>query len=178
MLKKILLLLVAGVAGLAVYVAMQPDHFRIERRATVNAPPQAVFIQVNDFRKWDDWSPWAKLDPDAKVAFEGPQAEQGAVFKWSGNDKVGEGKMTLVESKPAELVRIQQDFVKPFEGSAIMEFAFRPQPGSTEVVWTMHGPMNLVSKAICLVMNMEKTLGPEMEKGLAQVKAAAEGQRS
>ena len=102
MLKKILLLLVVAIAGLAVYVAMQPDHFRIERRATVNAPPQAVFTQVNDFRKWDDWSPWAKLDPNSKIAFEGPQAGQGAVFKWSGNDKVGEGKMTLVESKPGE----------------------------------------------------------------------------
>jgi hypothetical protein len=178
MLKKILLLLVVGIAGLAIYVAMQPDHFRIERRATVNAPPQIVFNEVNDFRKWDDWSPWAKLDPNSRIAFEGPQGGQGAVFKWSGNEKVGEGKMTLVESKPGELVRIEVEFVKPFEGSSTSEFTFKPQPDGTEVVWASYGPMNFISKAICLVMNMEKTLGPEMEKGLAQMKVLAEGART
>jgi hypothetical protein len=178
MLKKILLLLVVGIAGLAVYVAMQPDHFRIERRTTVNAPPQAVFAQVNEFRKWDNWSPWAKLDPNSKVAFEGPQVGQGAVFKWRGNDKVGEGKMTLVESKPAALVRIEVEFVKPFEGSSTSEFTFRPQGGGTEVVWVSYGPMNFISKAMCLIMNMEKMLGPDMEKGLVQMKAVAEDQRS
>jgi hypothetical protein len=178
MLKKILLLLVAAIAGLAVYVAMQPDHFRIERRATVNAPPQTVFIQVNDFRKWDDWSPWAKLDPNSKIAFEGPQGGQGAVFKWSGNDKVGEGRMTLVESKPAELVRIEVAFVKPFEGSSTSDFIFRPRDGGTEVVWASYGPMNFISKAMCLVMNMEKMLGPDMEKGLEQMKTLAESGRT
>ena len=131
MLKKILLLLVVAIAGLAVYVAMQPDHFRIERRATVNAPPQAVFTQVNDFRKWDDWSPWAKLDPQFEDRVRGAAGGQGAVFKWSGNEKVGEGRMTLVESKPAELVRIEVAFVKPFEGSSTSEFIFRPRDGGT-----------------------------------------------
>ena len=174
MFKKILLLLVVGLAGLAVYVATQPDHFRIERRATVNAPPQAVFTQVNDFSKWDDWSPWAKLDPNSKIAFEGPQAATGAVFKWSGNDKVGEGKMTVVESKPNDAVRLKVDFVKPFEGTSNSDFAFKPEGDGTAVTWTMSAHHNFIEKAFCLVMNGKKMIGDDLENGLAQMKALAE----
>ena len=102
----------------------------------------------------------------------------GAAFKWSGNDKVGEGKMTLIESDPGKRVRIVVEFVKPFEGSSISEFTFRPQYDGTEVVWASYGPMNFISKAMCLIMNMEKMLGPDMEKGLVQMKEAAESGRT
>jgi uncharacterized protein YndB with AHSA1/START domain len=178
MLKKILILLVLLIIGLGGYIALQPDNFRIERRMTVDAPPQEVFAQVNDFRKWDDWSPWAKLDPDATVAFEGPRAGQGAVFKWAGNDKIGQGTMTLVASKPGEFVRVDVEFVKPFEGKSTSEFTFRPQGDRTQVTWTSYGPMTFLSKAMCLIMNMEKMLGPDMEKGLVQMKAVAEGRKT
>jgi uncharacterized protein YndB with AHSA1/START domain len=178
MLKKVLMLLVVMIAGLASYVALQPDNFRIERRMTVDAPPQEVFAQVNDFHKWDDWSPWAKLDPDATVAFEGPRAGQGAVFKWAGNDKVGQGTMTLVASKPGEFIRVDVEFAKPFEGKSTSEFTFRLQGDRTQVTWTSYGPMTFLSKAMCLIMSMEQVLGPDMEKGLVQMKAVAEGRKS
>src|ERR1700759_2938478 len=178
MIKKFLILLVSVIAGLAGYVARQPDTFHIERRLTGDAAPPAVFAQVNDFRKWDDWSPWAKLDPDATVAFEGPRAGPGAIFKWAGNDKVGQGTMTLVENKPGEFVRVDVEFVKPFEGRSTSEFTFRPQGDRTQVTWTSYGPMTFLSKAMCLIRNMEKVLGPDMEKGLVQMKSLAEGRRS
>ena len=172
---KFLFLLILVIAGLAGYVALQPDNFRIERRMTVDAAPQEVFAQVNDFHKWDDWSPWAKLDPDATVAFEGPRAGQGAVFKWAGNDKIGQGTMTLVANKPGEFVRIDVEIVKPFEGKSTSEFTFRPQGERTQVTWASYGPMDYLSKAMCLIMSMEKVLGPDMEKGLVRMKAVAEG---
>jgi hypothetical protein len=178
MIKKALIFLAVAILGLAGYVAMQPDNFRIERRMIVNAPPQDVFAQVNDFRKWDDWSPWAKLDPDATVAFEGPRAGPGAVFKWAGNAKIGQGTMTLVANKPGEFVRVDVEFVKPFEGRSTSEFTFRPQGDRTQVTWTSQGPMTFLSKAMCLIMNMEKVLGPDMEKGLVQMKNVAEGRKS
>jgi hypothetical protein len=175
MLKKILIGLVVLIAALAGYVGMQPDDFRIERSATVNAPAPDVFAQVNDFHKWEAWSPWAKRDPAAKATFEGPSAGQGATFKWSGNAEVGEGSMVVAESRPAELVRIDVEFVKPFEGRNTSEFAFAPQGNQTAVTWRMYGKHNFIGKAMCLVMNMEKMLGPDMEKGLAQMKSVAEG---
>jgi uncharacterized protein YndB with AHSA1/START domain len=177
MIKKILgiiAVLAAIVAGFAVYVAMQPSAFRIERSATIAAPPATVFAQVNDFHKWEAWSPWAKLDPAAKVTFEGAPTGQGAVFTWSGNDEVGEGRMTLAESKPDELVRIQVDFVKPFPGSSVSEFAFKPDGQQTAVTWAMSGHNNFIAKAMCLFVDMDKMLGGAMEQGLAQMKTVAE----
>jgi hypothetical protein len=176
--KKFLLLLVIVIAGLAGFVALQPDTFRIERRMLVDAAPLDVFAQVNNFHRWEDWSPWAKLDPDAKVAFEGPPAGPGAIFKWAGNDKIGQGTMTLVENKPGEFVRIDVEFVKPFEGKNTSEFTFRRQGDRTLVTWTSTGPMTFMTKAMCLIRNMETVLGPDMENGLVQMKAVAEGRRS
>jgi uncharacterized protein YndB with AHSA1/START domain len=180
MLRKILIGLAAVAAILGVFaivVALQPSAFRIARTATIAAPAQDVFAQINDFRAWDAWSPWAKLDPAAKATFEGPPAGKGAIFRWSGNDKVGEGQMTLTESRPADLVRIKVDFVKPFEGSNTTEFTLKPEGNQTAVTWSMFGENNFIGKAMCLFVSMEKMLGPEMEKGLAQMKAVAEGKK-
>jgi len=179
MIRKILIGVAIIVAAFAAFVAVQPDELNIERTTTIAAPARAVFDQVNDLHKWDNWSPWAKLDPAAKVSFEGAQAGQGAVFKWAGNDKIGEGMMTVTESRPGDLVKIKAEFFKPFEGSNVSEFSFKPNGSGTAVTWSVTGRNdNFFVKAICLVMNMQKTLGGEMEKGLAQMKSIVEGGKS
>jgi Polyketide cyclase / dehydrase and lipid transport len=177
MLKKILIGLVAIVAVLVVIVALQPSEFRVTRTAMIAAPAADVFAQVNDFHAWQDWSPWAKLDPAAKATFEGPRAGTGAIFSWAGNDKVGEGRMTLTESRPGELIRIKLDFVKPMEGTSTAEFTFKPAGNQTAVTWTMSGQHNFIGKAFCLFMNGEKMMGGEFEKGLANLKAVVESAR-
>ncbi len=174
MLKKILIALVVLVAAFAGYVAWQPADFRVERTATIAAPAAAVFAQVNDLHKWDAWSPWAKIDPHAKVGFEGPGAGKGAVFTWSGNDEIGEGRMTVVESRPNELVDINVAFTKPFENTSDSQFAFKPDGNQTVVTWSMGSHQNFLQKAMCTVFNGKKMLGGQMEKGLAQLKTVAE----
>ena len=177
MLKKILIafiVLVAIVAVLAGVVAMQPAEYRVERSATIAAPPADVFTQVNDFHNWEAWSPWAKLDPAAKYTFEGPSAGTGAVFKWSGNSEVGEGTMTVTESRPNELIRIKLDFVRPFEDTGTAEFTFKPEGNQTVVTWSMSGKKNFIMKAIGLFVSCDKMMGGEFEKGLANLKSIAE----
>jgi uncharacterized protein YndB with AHSA1/START domain len=178
MLKKVLLvlaaLIVVFVVGLVVVVAMQPGEYRVERSITIAAPPAVVFAQVNDFHNWDAWSPWAKLDRDCKTTFEGAPAGTGAGFAWAGNSQVGEGRMTITDSQPPELVRIKLDFVKPFESTATTEFKFKPEGDQTVVQWSMFGKNNFLSKAFCLFMDMDKMIGGEYEKGLAQMKTVAE----
>ncbi len=165
---------VAIVATFAILVALQPGEFRIVRSATIDAAPSDVFAQVNDFHGWDAWSPWAKLDPAAKNTFEGPSAGKGAIFKWSGNDQVGEGQMTLLESRPNELIRIKLDFIRPFPSTCDVEFTFKPAGQQTGVTWTMAGAKDYMSKAFCMFMNMDKMIGGDFERGLAQMKAVAE----
>jgi hypothetical protein len=176
MVKKILLGLVAVIVVLLIVVAMQPDEYRIERSATIAASTPVVFEQVNDLHKWDAWSPWAKLDPNAKNTFEGAESGEGAIFKWAGNDEVGEGKMTIVESKPNELVKIQLDFLKPFESTGHSEFTFKPDGDKTEVTWAMYGKHSYIEKGICLFMNMDKMLGENFEQGFANMKKIVAGE--
>jgi hypothetical protein len=173
-LKRLAIALALLAAVFAVVVWFQPDDYRLTRTTVIAAPVAAVFAQVNDLRKWDDWSPWARLDPNAKVTFSGPQSGEGAAFKWDGNDKVGSGTMTIIESRPNIRIATRTDFVKPFEGSSRSDFVFSESGGQTSVIWTMMGTHNFIGKAMCLVMSMETMLGPDFEKGLAQLKQVAE----
>jgi len=139
MLKKALIALLIVVVVACAIAATKPDDFSVSRTATFTAPAETVFAQVNDLQKWNAWSPWAKLDPNAKNSFEGPQAGVGAVMKWAGNMNVGEGSMTITESRPNELVTFRLDFLKPFEATNTAEFTFKPEGNQTVVTWSMHG---------------------------------------
>ena len=173
-LKRLLIGLMLLAAAFLTVVWFQPDEYRLTRTTAIVAPAARVFEQVNDLKKWDDWSPWAKLDPNAKISFEGPLVGPGAMFHWSGNDKVGAGTMTITESKPNQRIATRTDFTRPFEGSSNSDFIFSPSGNQTNVIWTMSGTQNFIGKAICLVMSMEQTVGPDFERGLAQLKQVAE----
>ena len=174
MLKKIALALAVIVLAFVGYVALQPSDYRVARSATISAPPTDVFAQVNDFRKWEAWSPWAKLDPAMQVAYEGPASGTGAIYRWTGNDQVGEGSATIIESRPNELVRIQLDFVKPVAAADIAEFDLKPAGDQVAVTWSLSGENNFLCKAVNLVMNMDRMLGAMFDQGLADLKARAE----
>jgi hypothetical protein len=174
MLKKILIGLAVILVIFLVVVSMQPGTFRVERRALVIAPPEIVFAQVNEFHNWEAWSPWAKLDPNAKMTYSETTSGTGASYAWEGNSKVGAGKMTITDSRPAEYVAINLEFLKPFKATNLTEFAFTPIHGGTMVVWSMSGKNNFIAKAMCMFMDMDKMVGGDFEKGLAAMKAKAE----
>lgn len=174
MIKKILLILAALLAILVIVILNQPEDFSVSRSASIAASPATVHEQVNDFRKWEAWSPWAKLDPNSKTAFEGAESGQGAIFKWSGNNEVGEGSQEIIESKAGELVKIKLVFVKPFAGTSDTEFNFKPEGNGTRVTWTMSGKNDFMGKAISLFMDCETMIGPMFEEGLTNLKSVAE----
>ncbi|MFN0140062.1 MAG: SRPBCC family protein [Pyrinomonadaceae bacterium] len=178
MIKKIVLvvlaLLVVVVAGFLVAVAMQPDELKITRSTSVSAPPAKVFEQVNDFNKWAAWSPWEKLDPAMKKEISGAPSGKGAVYYWNGNDEVGEGRMTITQSHPTAHIEIALEFIKPWQQKSVNEFMFNPDGDKTNVTWTMTMQNNFMSKAFGLLMDMDKMIGPDFEKGLAQMKTVAE----
>ena len=174
MLKKILIALAAIVVVFVIVVAIQPSEFRVVRRATISAPAPAVFAQVNDFHNWEAWSPWAKRDPAATATFEGSSAGTGAIFRWAGNHEVGEGSMTITESRPSDLIRITLEFLKPFRATNTAEFTFMSEGNQTVVTWNMVGKSNFIAKAVHLFMNIDKMVGGDFEKGLAQMKSVVE----
>jgi hypothetical protein len=177
MLPTILIVIGAVVAViliLVVVIAMRPSDFRIARSAAMAAPAEAVFGQVNDFHNWDGWSPWAKLDPTMKQGYDGPPYGLGAIYTWNGTGKVGEGRMTILESRPSSLIRIKLEFMRPFKATNECEFTFNAEGRGTEVTWSMTGHNNFMFKAFGLFMSMDKMLGREFEKGLESMKAIVE----
>ncbi|MGH6879734.1 MAG: SRPBCC family protein [Hypericibacter sp.] len=174
MLIKILIGIALIVAIFVVVVALQPSDFRIERTTTIAAPADAVFAQVNDFHKWEAWSPYDKIDPALKRTYSGAPAGVGAIYEWVGNKQVGEGKATITDSRPNELVQIQLDFLKPFAATNIAEFSLAPQGGQTAITWSMTGHNNFMFKDVGLFMNMDKMVGGQFEQGLAQLKTLVE----
>jgi hypothetical protein len=174
MLWKILIALVVIVVGLVAVIALQPARYRVSRSTTIAAPAPVVFAQVNDFHRWTAWSPWEKIDPAMKRTYEGPPAGVGASYTWVGSGEVGEGRMTIVESRPSDLIQVKLEFVKPFAGTSVAEFSFKPDGERTLVTWSMTGDKNFIAKAIHLVMSMDRMIGDQFDKGLAAMKTVAE----
>jgi uncharacterized protein YndB with AHSA1/START domain len=174
MLEKILVGLAVIIVAAVILVALQPADYTVTRRATIAAPPAAVFVRVNDLHEFQAWNPFARMDPAVKNTFEGAPAGPGAVLAWSGNSQVGEGRMTITESRPDELVRIRLDFVRPVASTAFAEFTFIPDGGRTAVTWSMTGRKDFASKAFGLVMSMDRMIGGQFEQGLATLKSLSE----
>ena len=174
MLVKILIGTAVVLVALVAYVATQPGEFSVSRSATFAAPAPAVFAQVNELKKWEAWSPWAKKDPQAKQSYAGPAAGAGASMSWVGNKEVGEGRMTIVDSSPNALVRFKLEFIKPFAATNSAEFSFKEEGGRTALTWSMRGQNNFIGKAMCLVFDMDKMVGGDFEAGLANLKVIAE----
>jgi uncharacterized protein YndB with AHSA1/START domain len=157
-----------------VMVAMRPADFRITRTGRISAPVGLVFDNVNDLHKWEAWSPWAKMDPNARNTFGGPLDGPGSSMEWAGNNKVGAGRMTILESRPGEAIRIKLEFFKPFKATNLAEFTFKPEGDQTAVTWSMSGKNNFMGKAIGLLMNCGKMIGGQFEQGLANLNSVSQ----
>ncbi|MGL4490201.1 MAG: SRPBCC family protein [Rhizobiaceae bacterium] len=176
MLWTILQLFFAAILLLLIYVWFKPNTFRLERSIVINAPSEKVYSHLADFRKWLDWSPWEGLDPDLKRSYSGPTEGVGATYAWEGNKKVGAGRMQLTKADPQTGISLTLDFFRPFKASNITDIAFSPDPdgGGTRVSWAMLGPQPFMGRLMTTFVSMDKMVGKDFEKGLAQLKAVSE----
>lgn len=156
------------------YAPAMADTYTVERSATINAPPARVYEQVANFRNWTDWSPWEGIDPALKRTFSGSSAGTGAVYSWSGNRKAGQGRMEITEAVEPSRVRIDLVFEKPWKARNDTVFTIELAGLGSRVTWSMTGQKTLITKAMGLFKSMEQFLGPDFEKGLAQLKGTAE----
>lgn len=165
--------LAVGIAGILVVAATRPDDFRVQRTASIKAPPEKIFPFINDFRQWPVWSPFEKVDPDMKRTYGATAVGPGATYAWDGDKNIGAGSMTMVDSSPQKVI-IKLDFMRPFEAHNVAEFTLVPAGDSTNVTWSMHGPVPYFAKIIHMFINMDKMVGSQFAAGLADLKAAAE----
>jgi hypothetical protein len=174
MVLDLLLVLVVVLAGVLIVAARRPDDFRVERRRLIKASPEAIFPFVNDFTLWPQWSPWEVLDPSMTRTLGAVTAGVGASYAWSGNGKVGAGRMDIEQSEPSSHIHLRLEFLKPFKGVNTTDFHFNPLEGATEVVWIMAGKSAFPVKVMGLFMNMDTMIGKSFEDGLAKLASLVE----
>jgi uncharacterized protein YndB with AHSA1/START domain len=168
MLKIIVIVVAVAVAAVLVMAAMRPDTFKVQRATEIQAPPEKVYALISDFKAWGAWSPWEKKDPQMKRTFG------DKTYAWQGNKEVGEGKMTIVEAVPPSRVKLDLDFIKPFEAHNTVDFTLQPRDKGTTVTWSMQGNTPYLFKVVHVFVDMDRMVGKDFDAGLANLKAAAE----
>jgi uncharacterized protein YndB with AHSA1/START domain len=174
MLKTVAIGIAVLIAAILVFAATKPDTFRVQRSATIKAPPEKIFAILNDFQRWETWSPWEEKDPAMKRTFSVVTGGKGAVYSWEGNKDVGQGRMEIADSVPPSRLAIKLDFLKPFEAHNMVEFTLAPQGDATNVTWAMQGRSPYFVKIIHVFVDMDTLVGKDFEAGLANLKAVAE----
>ena len=174
MIKAIGIIVILLIAAVLAFAATKPDSFRVQRAASIKAPPEKIFPFINDLRNFGAWSPYEKKDPAMKRSFSGPASGKGAVYEWDGDKNVGQGRMEIADTAPPSKVTIKLDFVRPFEAHNLVEFTLAPKGDATDVTWAMQGPTPYVAKLMHVFFDMDSMVGKDFEAGLANLKSLAE----
>ncbi len=174
MLKLIAIAIVVLIGGFLAFVSTRPDVFRVERSASIKAPPEKIYAQINDLKAWAAWSPWEKKDPAMKRTFGAVTAGKGAVYEWHGDKNVGRGRMEITDAMQPSKIAIKLDFFEPFEAHNTTEFTMVRKDDATAVTWSMYGPANFLSKLMGVFFNMDRMVGADFEAGLSNLKTIAE----
>ena len=174
MLKLIALVVIVALGAFLIYAASRPDSFRVQRSATIKAPPEKIFPLINDLRSMQTWSAWEKMDPGMKRTHSGAASGTGAAYAWAGNNQIGEGRMEIIESSPPSKVTLRMDFIKPFAAVNTLEFTLQPDGEATRVTEAIFGPSPFISKVMSILCNADKMIGGKFDESLAELKAIAE----
>jgi len=170
----IAVVIVVPIIAVLAYAATKPDTFRIQRSASIKAPPEKIFATLNDFHSWGAWSPYETKDPAMKRTFSGSTKGKGAVYEWEGDKNVGKGRMEITESSPSSKVAFNLDMIKPFEAHNVVEFTLEPQGDATRVTWAMNGRTPYIAKIMHVFVDVDRMVGKDFEAGLANLKTLAE----
>lgn len=174
MLSLTLIAIACLIVMLLVIAARQPDRFRIQRSALIDARPEKLHALIDNLHHWRHWSPWEGLDPFMTRTYEGPDQGQGARYAWSGNRKAGAGRMEIVESVPGEKVRLALEFLHPFAARHDVEFILSERDERTAVTWVMEGPNPYPMRVLKLVLKLDGMIGNDFERGLGNLRRLAE----
>ncbi len=161
------------IASILIIAALRPNTFEVRRSGHVAAPPSKVYAQIEDFKKWQGWSPWEGLDPALRRTYDGADKGEGATYAWDGNNKAGAGTMRITGTKPDAQVTIALTFTRPFAASNTTVFDLTPAGDGTQVTWIMRGQSPFMFRVMGVFVSVDKMLGKDFDKGLAKLAEVA-----
>lgn len=163
--------LLAIIMVIVVLGQIMPNDYTVTRQITINESKEEVWKYIVSLKKTPEWSPWAELDPEMEVTYEGEDGQVGSKYSWRGNDEVGVGSQEIVEITD-NTVKTKLIFVEPFEdqSDAWIE-AKEVELNTTQVTWGLKGTMPFPMKVF---MDMDAIIGKDYDKGLAKLKFVVE----
>jgi len=167
---KVLIIIMATLCGTAFLL---PKEITVTRTVKINSSVEDVFEQANTLNNWINWSPWHEMDPDANYTYSNPDEGAGASYSWNGNPElVGAGHLTILESTLNKSVNTEVVFLNDGKenGRGKGKWSFTEDGLETKVSWSFTVDMgnNPVARWIGLVI--DSMLGPQLEKGLSNMK--------
>jgi dienelactone hydrolase/uncharacterized protein YndB with AHSA1/START domain len=177
LIKSVLIVLAAIVVLLTVVGFLLPARTQVERSVEISAQPETVFRLLNDLRVFNQWSPWAKIDPQTEYSYSGSETGVGSVMRWSSeHPHVGKGEQKIVSSEPNNEIRLilTMQGMKPFQAGYLLEPV---DSEGTRLTWTYEtdNGLNLFYRYLG-ALAMDRMLGSMFEQGLADFKEIAESQ--
>ena len=157
----ILIALILGIVG--------PKSYDVNRSAIVAGTPEQVWPYVSDLKKMALWSPWAEKDTTMTVEYTGTDGAVGSMSSWSGNKDVGKGSQTLSVLEPNSKVESKLVFLEPMAGESTAYTHLKDTTGGTYVTWGIKGENGFVGRIFGSIMNMDKMMAPDFERGLAKL---------
>ncbi len=153
---------------------MADDTYTVERSLTIDASPASIYEQIASFHNWTRWSPWEGVDPNLQRTYSGSETGTGAAYRWSGNRKAGRGRMEITDTTVPSRVQIDLAFEKPFKSRSDTIFTIQPEGSGSRVTWLMKGKKTFMTKVMGIFTSMDKLIGPDFEKGLADLRSTLE----
>lgn len=163
---------VAMVALFFVIALFKSKTYEVTQKIEIQVPVEKVFPLVADLSQWKNWSPWYEVQPSADYVFEGTPMQVGSSLKWDGKI-IGNGKMTLTESKANEMVMLKIDFNEPRKAQSVSEFRFEARGATTLVTWTDKGILSYPFGRL-FGDNISQMLAKDFEEGLKKLKSKIE----
>lgn len=171
---KIFLIVIAVLIAIILIGGMfLPKNFSVSRSSSIAASDTVVYKNIANFNNFLKWNAWSKMDPKAKVDVSGTPEQVGHKYHWTGEES-GEGEMTLSEATPYTAIKMDMKFIKPWESSSKVGFNLAKEGANTNVTWTMEGDHNIISKWMCVFMDMDAMIGKDFEQGLQSLKELSE----
>ncbi|MBM1107565.1 SRPBCC family protein [Aurantibacter crassamenti] len=168
-------IIIAIVAIVILLALAAPKTYNVSRSIEVKRPKQEVFDYLLSLKNMDDWSPWAKKDPNMVKTFTGTDGEVGCISHWVGNKDVGEGEQEIKRITNGEQIDSELRFLKPWKSTSdcylkVVETA----AAATKVTWGFSGKNKFPMSIMTLFMSMDKMVGKDFEEGLASLKSVLE----
>ncbi len=174
----VLYILVALVVIILVLALIAPKSYDVFRTVDIDRPKNQVFEYLRFLKNQDEWSPWAKKDPNMFKKYTGTDGEVGCVSYWKGNKEVGEGQQEITRIIPGKRVDGELRFLKPWKSTSdCYLIADDGAHGKTKVTWGFSGKNKFPISIMMLFMNMDKMIGKDFEEGLASLKTRLESER-